>query len=274
MPSRDVRFGVCICDVDSPTGLRESAKHYEALGFGSISIPDHLSAVAPFPILVALADASATLRIGTYVLNAGFYKPALLARDVAALELLTGDRLELGLGAGYVREEFEAAGLPFLSARRRLDHLERVTAYLKGHHPGVTLMIVGDGDRVLRLGARHANVVGLAGWRGCAGESDPLAARIAFIRDAAGDRFDDLELNLMISAAPTDTSGVPDLMFPRRHASDLTDERIMSYPGVLVGNPRDIADTLLDYRDRCGVTYFTVLQPFADYFAKAIAELR
>ena len=274
MTLRKIRFGVCIRDVESPANLREVAKRYEGLGFETVSIPDHLSAVAPFPMLAALAQASATLRIGTYVLNAGFYRPALLARDVAALDLLSAGRLELGLGAGYVREEFEAAGLPFLSARRRIDHLEQVAAHLRSHHPGVSLMIAGDGDRVLSLGARQADVVGLAGGRGRAGESDPLGARVAFIQEAAGDRFADIELNLMISAAPSDSSAMPDLSFPRRHANDLTDEQIMSFPGVVSGSPRDIAATLRDYRDRCGVTYFTVLEPFADYVAKAIGELR
>ncbi|KQY09311.1 luciferase [Mycobacterium sp. Root135] len=274
MTLRQFRFGVCIRGVESATNLREVAKRYEGLGFETVSIPDHLSAVAPFPMLAALTQASPTLRIGTYVLNAGFYKSALLARDVAALDLLSTGRLELGLGAGYVREEFEAAEIPFLSARRRIDHLEQVTAHLKRHHPAVSLMIAGDGDRVLRLGARHANVVGLAGGRGRAGESDPLAARVAFIQEEAGSRFADIELNLMISAAPTDSSVKPDLSFPRRHAHDLTDEQIMSFPGVMSGTPRDIADTLRDYRDRCGVTYFTVLEPYADYIAKAIGELR
>lgn len=183
-------------------------------------VPDHLSATAPFPTLTAIAEASATLRIGPYVLNAGFYKPALLARDVAALELLSDGRLELGLGA------------------------------------------------------RQADIVGLTGGQGRAGESDPLAARVAFVRDAAGDRFADLELNLMISAAPSDSSAKPDLSFPRRHAPDLPEGEVLAFPGVMSGSPRDIADTLRDYRDRCGITYITVLAPFADYVAKAIAELR
>jgi len=274
MAADEFRFGVCIRDVESPAGLRDTARRYEALGFDVISIPDHLSAAAPFPTLTAIAEASATLRIGTYVLNAGFYKPALLARDVAALELLSDGRLELGLGAGYVREEFEAAELPFPTAGRRVDHLEHLTTYLKDHQPSVSLMIAGDGDRVLTLGARQADIVGLTGGQGRAGESDPLAARVAFVRAAAGDRFADLELNLMISAAPSDSSAKPDLSFPRRHAPDLPEEEVLAFPGVMSGSPRDIADTLRDYRDRYEITYITVLAPFADYVAKAIAELR
>lgn len=239
-----------------------------------ISVPDHLAAAAPFPTLTAIAEASNTLRLGTYVLNAGFYKPALLSRDVAALELLSEGRLELGLGAGCVREEFEAAELPFPSARSRVDHLEHLTAYIKSQHSSVPVLVAGDGDRVLTLAARTAEIVGLTGGPGRAGEADPLAARVAFVRAAAGDRFGDLELNLMISAAPTASSATPDLAFPRRHAPDLPNADVLAFPGVMSGSPRDIADTLRDYRDRCGVTYITVLAPFADYIAKAIQLLR
>jgi probable F420-dependent oxidoreductase len=261
-------------ELQSYTQLRDTVLRYEGLGFDVIAIPDHLAAAAPLPTLTAIAEASSTIRIGTYVLNAGFYQPALLGRDVAALEVLSGGRLELGLGAGYVREEFEAAELPFPSARARVDHLEHVTTYLRRAHPGVPLLVAGDGDRVLTLAARTAQIVGLTGGPGRQGEADPLAERVAFVRAAAGDRFADLELNLMISAAPSDSSPMPDLSFPRRHAPDLPDEEVLAFPGVMSGSPRDIADTLIDYRDRLGITYITVLAPFADYVARAIAELR
>jgi probable F420-dependent oxidoreductase len=274
MAMKDFRFGVCVNHVKSRKAFQDTARRFDDLGFDVLSVPDHLSAAAPFPALTAAAEASPTIRLGTYVLNAGFYKPALLGRDVAHVDLISDGRLELGLGAGYVREEFEAAELPFPSARNRVDHLEHVVTYIKREHPGVPVMVAGDGDRVLTLAARGADIVGLTGGPGRKGESDPLAARVAFVRDAAGDRFADLELNLMISAAPSDSSARPDLSFPRRHAPDLPEAEVLAFPGVMTGTPRDIADTLRDYRDRCGVTYITVLEPFADYIAKAIAELR
>ncbi|EUA30156.1 luciferase-like monooxygenase family protein [Mycobacterium xenopi 4042] len=87
------------------------------------------------------------------MLNACFYKPALLARDAAALEVLSEGRLDLGLGAGYVREEFEAAEIPYPSARERVDYLEHVTAYLREHLPRVPILIAGNGDRLLTVAA-------------------------------------------------------------------------------------------------------------------------
>jgi len=88
-----------------------------------ITVADHLGMPAPFPALVAAAEATERPRLGTFVLNTGFWNPALLAREVATTDALTGGRLELGLGTGYVQEEHETAGLPWGSPRERVDHL-------------------------------------------------------------------------------------------------------------------------------------------------------
>jgi alkanesulfonate monooxygenase SsuD/methylene tetrahydromethanopterin reductase-like flavin-dependent oxidoreductase (luciferase family) len=92
--------------------VQDAARRAEDLGFDVLHLPDHIGAPAPFPTLMAAAAATKTLRLGTFVLNACFYKPALLARDVQALRELSDGRFELGLGAGYARDEFEAAELP------------------------------------------------------------------------------------------------------------------------------------------------------------------
>ncbi len=224
-------------------------------------------------MLTAIAAATSTVRLGTYVLNAGFYKPALLARDVAAVDRLSDGRLELGLGAGYVREEFEAAELPYPSARQRVDYLEHVTTYLKQRHPGVPILIAGNGNRLLTVAARHADAVGLTGANP-RGIGDPLAERVEFVRTAAGDRFENLELNLAITAVPSDNSGMPDLSLTRRYAPTFSDEELLTLPAVLSGSPRDIADTLRGYRETYGLTSFTVQENHAEGFAKVIAELR
>ena len=82
-------------------------------------------------------------------------KPALLARDVAAMRDLSGARFELGLGAGYVRE---AAELPFPSARQRVDYLQNVMEFLRRHVPDVPILIAGSGDRLLTVAARQARL--------------------------------------------------------------------------------------------------------------------
>jgi probable F420-dependent oxidoreductase len=271
--AKEFRFGLGLRTVASRAKWHDAIRRAESFGFDIAQLPDHLGAPAPFPALLSAAEVT-SMRLGTYVLNAGFYKPALLARDVAALDLLTEGRLELGLGAGYAREEFEAAELPYPSARSRVDYLEHVTRYLREHLPTVPIMIAGSGDRVVTLAAQLANVVGMTGGRQDSTAADPLAERVQFVRNAAGDRFDQLELNMVITAMPHDNSGIPDLSLTRRYAPTLSDEQLLALPTVLAGSPRDMADKLRHYRDTYGLSYISVQQQHAEGFSKIIAELR
>jgi probable F420-dependent oxidoreductase len=271
--SRTFRFSVGIRSVKSRAALQDTARRLEGFGFDVLHLPDHLGAPAPFPVLTAMAAATSTVRLGTYVLNACFYKPALLARDVAAVDLLSDGRFDLGLGAGYVREEFEAAELPYPSAEQRVGYLEHVTIYLKKHQPSVPILIAGNGNRLLTVAAQHADAVGLTGANP-RGIGDPLAERVEFVRTAAGGRFKDLELNLAITAVPSDNSGIPDLSLTRRYAPTLSHDELLALPAVLSGSPRNIADTLRGYRDTYGLTSFTVQERHAETFAKVIAEFR
>lgn len=273
--NREFRFGIGLHSAASPAQVQNAARRAEDGGFDVLHVPDHLGAPAPFPVLTAAAAATTTLHLGTFVLNAGFYRPALLARDVDALHELSGGRFELGLGAGYVRKEFEAAELRFPSARERVAHLENVTRHIAEHLPQVKLLIAGNGDRLLTVAARHADIIGLTGGdRAAEGADDPLAERIAFVRAAAGERFDALELNVAITAMPLDDSGRPDLTIPRRFLPALTEEQLLRHPGVLAGTPQDMADRLREYRDRYGISYVIVQAPHMDAFAKVIAQLR
>jgi probable F420-dependent oxidoreductase len=271
--SKAFRFGVSLPGVQSQAALTEAAARFEDLGFDVLLIRDHLDTPAPLPLLVAAAAAT-TLRLGTYVLNAGFYKPALLARDAATANQLTGGRLELGLGAGYAREEFKAAELPFPNAASRIRYLEHITSYLNRQLSGVPVLIAGSGEKVLRVAARHADIIGLTGTPAGTKGSEQLAERIAVVRRNSGDRFDRLELNLSITAAPTGDSTVPDLSMVRRFVPGLSDQELLDLPGVLSGSAREIADTLLGYRERYGVTYFSVPAVLAETIAEVISKLR
>jgi probable F420-dependent oxidoreductase len=270
--SRAFRFSIGIHSAKSSTALRDKAQRLEDAGFDVLYLPDHIGAPAPFPVLTAIAAATSTVRLGTYVLNACFYKPALLARDAGAVNDLSDGRLELGLGAGYAKDEFEAAELPYPSAGQRVDYLEHVTTYLKQHLPQVPILIAGNGNRLLTVAAKHANIIGLTGATNPEVD-DALAERIEFVRAAAGDRFTDLELNLAITAV-SDSSGKPDLSMTRRYSPHLSDEELLALPSVLGGSPRDIADTLRGYRDTYGLTSVTVQEHHAETFAKVIAEFR
>ncbi len=271
--AKDFRFSLSMRFFKSREALLEKVKRAENAGFDVLCVPDHLGAAAPFPTLTAAAMVTTRMRVSMYVLNAAFYKAALLSRDMHALDVLSEGRLEIGLGTGYVREEFEAAELPYPSAGARVDYLEHMTKYLKEHHPTTPVLIAGNGDRVLTLAARHADIIGLTGAKVRAVD-DPLAERIEFVRKVAGDRFDSLELNLVITALPADGETSPDLRMTRRYAPDASDEELLSMPAVLRGTPREIADTLSQYRDEYGLTCFTVQDNHIENFAKVIAELR
>ena len=275
MTTRDFRFGIGLRSIKSSDRLREKVRKFEDLGYDVIHFPDHIGAPAPFPAMVAAAAAARTIRVGTFVLNAAFYSPALLARDAVDTDLLSDGRLELGLGTGYVREEFEAAEIPYPSAGERVAHLRHTTTYLKDVAPSIPLLIAGNGDKVLTIAAQHADIIGFTG--GGIPESpgdDPLAERVDFVRAAAGDRVADLEFNLAITAVPTDSSGIPDLTLTRAYFSDASDAQLLAMPTVLQGSPGEMADTLRAQRERYGITYFTVQDYHGANFAHVIDALR
>jgi probable F420-dependent oxidoreductase len=272
--AKDFRFGLGLQAARRQQSVQDWGRRAESMGYDVVHLPDHLYAPAPFPMLTAVAMATEKLRLGTFVLNAGFYKPALLAREITTLHDLSGGRFEVGLGAGYVREEFEQAELAFPTARERVDYLGHVTDHLVAHVPDVPILIAGNGNRLLTLAAQKAHIIGLTGGGVETDDTDPLADRITFVRNAAGDRFDDLELNISVTAMPTDDSGIPDLTIPRRFLPDLSDEEILRTPAVLTGSTSDIVDTIRHYRDHYGVTYITVQQTHAEQFAKVIEQLR
>jgi probable F420-dependent oxidoreductase len=271
--AKDFRFGIGLVSVGSRSQWQDAVRRAEGFGYDVLQLPDHIGGPAPLPALLSAAEVT-SMRLGTYVLNAGFYKPALLARDVAALDQLTDGRVELGLGAGYVKEEFEAAELPYPSAGSRVDYLGHMTEYLRAQVPTVPIMIAGAGDRVVTMAAQHADIIGLVGGRPGSTAGDPLAERVEFVRNAAGDRFTEIELNLVITAVPHDGTGIPNLSLTRRNAPTLSDEQLLKLPTVLTGTPRDMADRLRHYRDSYGISYISVQQKHVESFGKVIAELR
>ena len=116
--AKDFRFGMSMRFIKSRDAFVEKVKRAEDVGFDILCVPDHLGAAAPIPALTAAAMVTTKLKLSMYVLNAAFYKPALLSRDLRELDKLSDGRLEIGLGTGYVKEEFEAAELPYPSAGR------------------------------------------------------------------------------------------------------------------------------------------------------------
>ena len=119
LASREFRFGVNMLAADTASSWQTRARSVEELGYDVLLVPDHLGIPSPWPALAVAATATQRLRVGPFVLNAAFTNPALLARDAATVDRLSDGRVELGLGTGYAREEFDAAGIEYRSAGRR-----------------------------------------------------------------------------------------------------------------------------------------------------------
>ncbi|MFF7260644.1 LLM class F420-dependent oxidoreductase [Streptomyces sp. NPDC008159] len=288
---RPFRFGVNLLNPTSAEEWRAKCRRAERLGYDVILVPDHLGMPAPFPALVAAAEATERPRVGTFVLNAGFWNPVLLAREVATTDALTDGRLELGLGTGYVPAEHERAGLPWGSPRERVDHLARTIAELRRlldseeHQPRpaqrtVPLLVGANGDRMLRVTAEHADIAAFTGARpGAGGTLEALTAeeldeRVGRYHAFAAGREEPAELNLLIQIVEFAEDRGAAVRPWLGHIPHLSEEQVLRLPLVLVGTLDEIVEQVLAQRKRYGFTYLTVLEPNMEAFARVIEALR
>ncbi|AUI64871.1 F420-dependent oxidoreductase [Amycolatopsis sp. BJA-103] len=276
---------------DSRAAWVEKCRKAEALGFDVVGAADHLGMAPPFPALVLAAEVTERVRLNTFVINTAFYNPVLLARDVTGTDQFTEGRLELGLGAGYRKSEFEAAGMEFPRAGRRVDHLEHTIKELKrlysddDHKPGTVqkpgppLLIAGRGDRVLALAAEHADIIGFSGTAaipdGGALVLDDAAGideRVRFTREKLNGR--EAEFNVISQVVTVTGDRRAGLESAREFVKGaLTVEQLAEVPTVLVGTHEQIAEQILAHRERFGLTYFTVLERNMEPLAPVIELL-
>ncbi|MBG0856997.1 LLM class F420-dependent oxidoreductase [Streptomyces spinoverrucosus] len=292
---RPFRFGVNLVSPAPAGEWRAKCRRAEELGYDVLLVPDHLGMPAPFPALAAAAAATERPRLGTFVLNAGFWNPALLAREVATTDALTGGRLELGLGTGYVQAEHETAGLPWGSPGERVDHLRRTVEELERllgsqehqprpvQRPRVPLLIGAGGDRMLKLTAEHADIAAFTGARSVPGSTtgalapvtaEELDERVATYRRLAEGRKEPAELNVLIQmvVVTEDREGAIRPMLP--HVPHLSPEQALELPIVLIGTLDEIVDQVRRQRERYGFSYLTVLGPYMETFSPVIEALR
>ena len=316
MPSpRPFRFGVIHEQPQPPTMWASHLRRIEDLGFSTFLIRDHFVpdffGDQPAP-LVALANAAALttrLRLGTMVLAVDYRHPVMLAKEAATLDLLSGGRLELGLGAGWLRREYESAGFTFDSAGTRIDRLEETVrildglfgagpfsftgkhytvAALDGHpkpaqRPRPPILIGGGRRRVLTLAGRLADIVGILTTSVATGTvvddaserlADTVAQKLAWVREGAGARFPDIELSL-----------IPTLLFeedvsaPRRTSSPPAagaasrPSDVLAMPSVFIGSVSEIVDQMEERRARYGFSYYVVSDRQLDRAAPLVARL-
>ncbi|MFI7000663.1 LLM class F420-dependent oxidoreductase [Nocardia sp. NPDC050175] len=290
---RAFRFGVNMVTPDSRSDWIQKCRRAEELGFDVIGVADHLGCPAPFPSMILAAEATERVRLNTFVLNAPFYNPVLLARDIAGADQLTDGRVEIGLGSGYVQAEFEAAGIPFESGAKRVAHLEHTVSTLRtlfsdpeyqprpAQPSGPPLLIAGWGNRSLRLAAEHADIIAFPG-ASATENGGPLhlagigetSEKIAYVRSLLGSRADRVEFNILIQRVvpPEERTAVLELFGPAL-PDDVADHP-EDLPTLLIGTPEEIAARVREHRDRYGFSYITVLEHSMEQFAPVIELLR
>jgi len=304
------RFGVSVWHAPSRAEWIAKARKIEDLGYSSLMVPDHLNErVAPIPALISAAEATKRMLVGTYVLNNDLRHPVVLAHEAAAADVLTGGRLQLGLGAGWNKAEYDQAGLAFDRGSIRVERLAEAVVIIRrllageqvtfaGRHyrvsghviaplpmqkPHPPILIAGNRPRMLTLAAQQADVVGLSGmtlrrggtemdvsgWKGSA-----VDECIALIRVAAGEeRFARLELNALVQRVVVndDRRGAVEAL--TRAWPQLAAADILESPYVLVGTVDQIVEDLCACRTRWGISYYVVHEPYMDAFAPVVTRL-
>jgi len=306
---RPFRFGVSVRSTGSRAELVDKARQLEDLGYSVLAVPDHLTdLLAPMPTLVSAAAATKRLRVATMVLNNDFRHPIFVAREAATVDLLTDGRLELGLGAGHMKSEYDQAGLTFDPGAIRVERLGEAVVIVKrllegesvsfaGRHYRVTdhtihplpvqrprppIFIGGSAPRLLALAAKEADIVGLTGIafrRGGAVRdvSDWKAAvvdeRVRLVREVAGDRFDRIELNALVQRVVVTDDRRKAAEELARRWEQLNPEEILESPYVLIGTIEQITEDLRERRGRWGISYYVIFEPYIDAFASVVARL-
>ncbi len=305
---RPFRFGLQLSRADDAAQWTELARKAEDLGFATLFLPDHFGdQLAPIPALTAAAAVTTDLRLGTLVFDNDYRHPVVLAKEAATVDLLSEGRLELGIGAGWMASDYEQSGMPYDAPKVRVDRMEEGVAVLKGlfadgpfsyqgehytiteldgqpkpvQRPHPPILIGAAQKRLLSIAGREADIVGInpairsgrvdadAARSGLAEETDQ---KLGWVREAAGDRYDDLELNmLMFSVAVTDDR--TDLIEKLAPLFGLEPPQLEDYPHALIGSTGEICDQLRRGRERWDVSYVTVQGDTVDDVAPVVAEL-
>lgn len=286
-------------DVSSAKELGERARAAEDLGVTTFVMPDHLvEQPGPIPYLATVAALTERIRISAFVHNNDLKHPAVLAQELATLDVMSGGRLDVAIGGGWNAAEYAAIGIPFDPIRVRQARLAESVAVLKGcfgpgpfsfvgehytitdydghpkpvQQPHPPFFIGGGGRRTLELAAREAQVVGLAPRVLPTGRSDPHSftwaateEKIGWVREAAGDRFADLTLNVYPSMWPVtvtdDLHGEVAKVIAamrERTGTELTEQEVIDSPHIFIGSHDRFVEKFSELRERLGISSFLV----------------
>jgi probable F420-dependent oxidoreductase len=308
---RPFRFGVISHNTNpSLDALVARARLAERLGYSTFLIPDHLGDQFDTSLALALvARATSTLRVGSFVFDNDFRHPVLLAKAAATLDVLSGGRFELGLGAGWMEAEYEQIGLAFDPPGVRIARMTEAVQIIKGllagepvtfsgtyyrvagmrgnpsplQRPHPPVLLGGSGKRILAVAAREADIINIIPRGmlepGSAQHMDlsdadfaALARKVTWIREAAGERFQDLELNLFVLDVALDDQGATGIDRVA-HRFALSREEVMNIPHLLVGTLDHIVERLQEIRATYGISYPALFDEHMEQFAPIVAQL-
>jgi probable F420-dependent oxidoreductase len=303
------RFGVNVWGAGSRAEWTDKARRAEELGYSVFTVPDHLAGIfAPIPALMSAAAATTRLRVGTNVLNNDFRHPVLVAREAATADLLTDGRLQLGLGAGHMKSEYDEAGLRFDAGGVRVERLAEAVTVVKGllkgeevtfagryyrvsahkihplpvQRPHPPILIGGNGRQLLTLAAQEADIVGLSGitFRHGGAERDlsgwrtaEVDQRVQLVREVAGDRYDLLELNALVQRVVVTDNRRQAAEELARRWTELSPAEILESPYALIGTVDQQVEDLQARRKRWGISYYVIFEPYMEVFAPVVAKL-
>jgi probable F420-dependent oxidoreductase len=288
---RPFRFSVQCSSLPGVTGpaWAELARTVEDLGYSTLTIADHLDdQLATVPALMAAADATSMLRVGALVFCNDYKHPVVLAKEAATIDLLSGGRLELGLGAGWMTSDYERSGIALDPASARIARLAEGIAVVKGlmadapltfagdhyrvtrldglpkpvQRPHPPILVGGGGRKILTLAGQEADIVGLNvslakgvidADAGPNATVDATLEKVGWVREAAGDRWADIELQIRVHLAlvTNDRAGAAELLAA---GFGLTPEQARVTPHALCGSVEQIADDLVERRERFGIS--------------------
>ena len=314
---RPFRFGVLVERFGDGDDVLRTAARAEELGYATLLIRDHLVAepfghqLAPLTTLAAVAATTRRLRVGTLVLSVDYRHPAVLAKEIATLDRLSGGRLELGLGAGWAKDEYERVGIPFDRDGRRVERFAEALRVLKGifaddpltfdgehyrfagydgfpkpvQRPHPPFLVGAGGRRMLSIAAREADTIGLLAAPIAGGviayDHDPstraperMTQQIDWVREAAGERFGRIELSTMVSpVVASDRRAAAAALARARGWTGLEPEAVLAMPSILVGSADAMEDDLRARRERLGLSYLVVRDRDMEQFAPVVERL-
>lgn len=297
---RRFRFGV-LCTASTLDGWRETARKAEDLGFATVVAQDHFGEqLSPLPCLVAAAAVTTRLRFGTIALDNDFRHPAVLAKEAASIDVLTGGRFELGIGAGWLGSDYEKTGIEFAPGAVRIgrvaetvrvcraffagesvtlhgEHyrIEGLEAFPRPIQARLPMLIGGRQRRMLSYAAREADIVSVSMLDPRTPDAPPppgFAVKATWVKEAAGVRFNEIELHANCFAAEV-TDNAAEALQRIADRIGVTPQEALENPANLVGSVDSIVEQLEGWRERCGLSYISLRPQVMDALAPVIARL-